>query len=143
MKGYIYRCAPVTAAQLLDLIKQQVGLPCWHFSGTHLWQAPALTALGYSAQIDGDVNSDFGHAFSQQAEVRWKRLADDAFDVLILSEQPRTIPGARTLASDWEVREHPQRPLIQSGKRQRLVYYTYHAPNGAAQFTRYLAGETK
>lgn len=136
MKGYIYRCAPVTAAQLLDLIRQQVGgLPCWHFSGTHLWQVPALKALEYSAQID--VNSDFGHAFNQQAEVRWKRLDDDAFDVLILSEQAPTIPGAHTLASDWEVREHPQRPLIQSGKRSSINYLTYHAPNGAVVFTRY------
>ncbi|OAN47266.1 hypothetical protein A6A03_00530 [Chloroflexus islandicus] len=141
MKGYIYRCAPITAAQLRDLITQQVGLPCWYFSGTHLWQAPALTALERSAQID--VNRDFGHAFSQQAEVRWKQLDSDAFDVLILSERALTIPGARTLASAWEVREHPQRPLIQSGKRQQLVYYTYHAPNGAAQFTRYIAGEIK
>lgn len=141
MKGYIYRCTPITAAQLLDLIQQQVGLPCWHFSGAHLWQAPALTALEYSAQID--VNRDFGHAFSQQAEVRWKRLADDAYDALILSERALTIPGAKTLASDWEVRAHQQRPLIQSGKRQGLIYYTYHAPNGATQFTRYIEGETK
>ncbi|WP_322511244.1 hypothetical protein [Chloroflexus sp.] len=139
MKGYIYRCAPISADQLRKLIEQQVGLPCWHFSGASLWRQPTLSAiqkLGH--KFDVDVNDDFGHAFSNKAEVRWKRIDLDTYDVLILSEQNLSIEGAYSLAGDWEVREHQQRRLIQSGKRERIVYYTYHAPSGIAQFTRYI-----
>lgn len=140
MKGYIYRCESVDATTLHALIHQYVGLPCYHLSGTNLWQHPALQPLTHSDQPNTD--SDFGHAFSDNAEVRWKRLDSNSYDVLILSEQTLNISNAKVLATDWDVREHRLRPIFQSGQRRAITYYTYHAPNGAAQYTRYL-GEAR
>ncbi|WP_333691594.1 hypothetical protein [Chloroflexus sp.] len=146
MKGYIYRITPATAAQVRDLITRYVSLPCWHFSGSHMWDlSPSssqhLRPLVKSTNItDITLSGDFGHAFSPQAEVRWKRLGDDEYDVLILSEQARTVNGAQTLVDGWEVRQHTPRRLLQSGNRPSIEYLTYHAPNGAAQFIRYVQG---
>ncbi len=144
MKGYIYRISPATASLIRALVQQYVSLPCWHFWGAHLWDlnptdGQYLQPLTRTNTIT--LKGDFGHAFSPQAEVRWKRLGDDEYDVLILSEQALTIAGAQTLAAEWDARvHHPQRHLHQSGNRPNIHYLTYHAPNGAAQFIRYIEG---
>ncbi len=144
MSGYVYRICPLDSAQLKQLAAEIVGLSCWSFGGAALWdldpgQGTAnlrpIKALGRLEDLD--LRGDFGHIFSERAELRWKRRDDGAYDVLALSEQPLSIAGAQTLVEGWEAREHHERKMIQSGQYPPLKYLTYHAPNGAVQFLRY------
>jgi len=147
MSGYLYRVYPADAAQLRALIAQFVSPPCWTFGGAARWDfEPArgqanlrpITPLADAAAIAGlDLTGDFGHAFSPQAEVRWRRRDATTYDVLVLSERSLTVANSTVLAAGWAT-SVPRAGVLQSGAQsQTLRVIAYHAPNGAVQFLRY------
>lgn len=159
--GYIYRVAHANADTLRRIAGQLVGLPCWTFGGASIWDMrpergqanlrPMVKLTRPEQLADIDVSGDFGHAFSHDAEVRWRRIARDDYDVLILSEAPLSVDGASEIAIEWRVgeetelrwhrwqtRESGRLAVVHSGEgRLAIRYVTYHAPGGAAQFMRY------
>lgn len=158
--GYLYRLCPVDPAQLRQLVTDLVGSPGWTFGGASVWDFDLQLAdrrrnLRPITPIDSaqelDVRGDFGHAFSRQAEVRWKRLAQECYDVLVLSETPQTLPNAREIrpetidhqtrslvASVWRVTTEAATTLVQADLRPGIRYCEYRAPNGVVQFVRYM-----
>lgn len=160
--GYIYRVERASKQLLLDLIARHVGDAGWTFGGAAQWDFDPhlddksenlrkITAFNPATSIN--VSGDFGHAFNADAEVRWKRRDDGAYDVLILSEQEQHIDGATPLRvrhwnlktkawedGDWTIQRHKVAAIRQTAGRSSLIYIDYCAPNGAAQFQR-LAGE--
>lgn len=147
--GYIYRIREATGAEVRQVARQCVGVPCWTFGGAALWDVvPAdgranLRPITQLSDIDHlDVCGDFGHAFSERAEVRWKRLGDDAYDVLILSETELAIAGACPLTCEgapWEIERPTTAMILQTDRRPAIKYILYRAPLGALQLVR-LAG---
>ncbi|PDW04089.1 hypothetical protein [Candidatus Viridilinea mediisalina] len=144
-KGYLYRLVPVDAERLRALIADLVGTPCWSFGGAAQWDFEPKAGTGNLRAItqwaEIDLKGDFGHAFSGQAEVRWKRHDEKHYDVLVLTETVRKIDGATTLAAGWDVETPTERAIIQDGQRPSISYSLYHAPNGAVQFLRYRSQE--
>ncbi|HNP69952.1 MAG TPA: hypothetical protein PKK15_02540 [Kouleothrix sp.] len=158
--GYIYRVEHASEQDLLALIARHVGDTGWTFGGAAQWDFVAGSGRGnlrpierYAAATSINVDGDFGHAFNADAEVRWKRRDDSAYDVLILSEQEQHIDGATPLCvrhwnlktkawedGDWTIQRHKVAAIRQTAGRSSLIYIDYCAPNGAAQFQR-LAGE--
>lgn len=160
-QGFIYRVERAEKQQLLDLIARHVGDTGWTFGGAAQWDFDPylddkrknlreMTPIIAANQVN--VAGDFGHAFSADAEVRWKRRDDGAYDVLILSEQEQHIDGATPLCArhwntankawedgDWTIQRHTGAAIRQTGARSSLIYIDYRAPNGAVQFQR-LAG---
>ena len=142
--GYVYRIPNANGVRLKQFIKDIVGQEGWTFGGAALWDFDAyegpnnLRAVTSIGTGENNITGDFGHAFSKQAEVRWKRRSDDSYDVLILSDSEQTIKDATQLGEAWEVQTNNELKIKQtrpdSGK---LRYKTYHAPNGAVQFVRY------
>jgi hypothetical protein len=140
--GYIYRLFEATGDRVRDAVRAYVNIPCWTFGGASLWDAGRanlrpITRLEDIALLD--VSGDFGHAFSANAEVRWKRLDADSYDVLILSEQPLNIEDARPLTCEdapWEISRPQKAMILQSGDRPALKYVLYCAPLGALQLMR-------
>lgn len=147
--GYIYRICKATGAEVRQVARQCVGVPCWTFGGAALWDVvPAdgranLRPITKLSDIDRlDIRGDFGHAFSERAEVRWKRLDDDAYDVLILSETELSIAGACPLTCEgapWEIERPAKAMILQTDKQPAIKYVLYRAPLGALQLVR-LAG---
>ncbi|MFV9504096.1 MAG: hypothetical protein AB4911_05965 [Oscillochloridaceae bacterium umkhey_bin13] len=144
MNGYVYRVCPADPARLRALVNDFVGWPCWSFGGAAQWDfVPTegqknlreVTRLANLTALN--LDGDFGHAFSPQAEVRWQRRDTLAYDVLILSEQPLVIADAHTLADGWTTQASNARQVRQNGDFPALRYIAYHAPNGALQFLRY------
>ncbi len=144
--GYIYRLLDATSDRVRDAVRAYVNIPCWTFGGASLWDVQPdagranlrpITRLEDIALLD--VSGDFGHAFSANAEVRWKRLDADSYDVLILSEQPLNIEDARPLTCEdapWEISRPQKAMILQSGDRPALKYVLYCAPLGALQLMR-------
>lgn len=156
--GYIYRVEHTSKQQLLDLIAKHVGDAGWTFGGAAQWDFVAGRGRGNLRAIERyattliNTDGDFGHAFDEHAEVRWKRHDDGAYDVLILSEHERPIEDATPLRvrhwntnnkswsySDWAIQRHKVAAIQQSAGQRSIMYIDYCAPNGAAQFQR-LAG---
>jgi len=143
--GYIYRIARADAATLQQLVAEIVGPTGYTFGGAALWDLDAarqqenlrpIQAVDLTANLD--VRGDFGHAFSDKAEVRWKRRDQDVYDLLVLSEQPQSIADAHPVGGPWTTQENAQLAVMQTGAYQPISYRTYHAPNGAVQFVRYM-----
>lgn len=144
--GYIYRLLRATGDRVRDVVRTYVKIPCWTFGGASLWDVRPeegranlrpITRLEEVAALD--VSGDFGHAFSASAEVRWKRLEDNSYDVLILSEQPLSIQDARPLTCEgapWEISRPQHAMILQSGDRPAIKYVLYCAPLGALQLMR-------
>lgn len=149
--GYIYRMANASAAHLFELVRDYVGLPCWTFGGASLWDVdPArkhnnlrpITSLTDMAALD--TSGDFGHAFAERAEVRWKRLGHDVYDVLVLSEQSLDIAGARPVTCEgaaWQTEAGDGAAIVQTDHRPRINYILYRAPNAAVELMRYMSLE--
>ncbi len=157
--GYLYRLCPVDPVQLRQLVTDLVGSPGWTFGGASVWDFDLQLAdrrrnLRPITPIDPaqelDVRGDFGHAFSRQAEVRWKRLAQERYDVLVLSETPQVIAHAHEIrpetidnqtqalvAGVWRVATEAAVALVQADHRPGIRYCEYRAPNGVVQFVRY------
>jgi hypothetical protein len=154
--GYIYRVAPADKTQLLTLIRDHVGDEGWAFGGAAQWDFDAahgpanLRPIGSFADAATiNVEGDFGYAFSSDAEVRWKRRDDGAYDVLVLSEKQLTVHGSTPLCvPHWNIQtqswedggwtiHHPDAAAIrQTSGRPPISYIDYLAPNGAVQFQR-------
>ena len=138
--GIVARAPRLEIAQLRALIMMIVRFPCWTVSGTMLWDVEHSPTLRPIRRIDVSedftIRGDFGHAFSPRAEIRWKRLDEHSYDVLILSDQQPNISGILLLEGPWRtqtvtlIQNSVGRPAIRG-----LVYY---APNGASQFVRYV-----
>lgn len=145
--GYIYRVERADWPRLANIIAECVGASGWTFGGAAQWDfAPQLgrdnlrPIIKFPREGALDPKGDFGHAFSQRAEVRWKRRDDGAYDVLILSEKEQTIEGAKPLhigeAQHWRIRKHKKAAIIQTAHRPAIRYIDYLVPNGAVQFQR-------
>ncbi|KAB8145985.1 hypothetical protein F8S13_02595 [Chloroflexia bacterium SDU3-3] len=153
--SYIYRVYPASVAQIRTLITAHVGGQGFWFGGVALWldgaPAPQLQPVTPFATADEVVVAgDFGHAFSQSAEVRWKRYDETTYDVLVLCEHPAEVAGGVPLCiphwnsqtqvwedGTWFVCKHAKAMLRETGSSNINVAYTeYLAPNGAVQFQR-------
>lgn len=142
--GYIYRIADADKDRLGKVIAQIVGDAGWTFGGAALWEFDSQKGCDnlrpikhFTKPHDVDVRGDFGHAFSKQGEVRWKRRDTDHYDVLILSEQEQGIEGAVRLGDSWETKEKTSLNILQTGDYPSVGYITYHSQNSAVQFIRY------
>lgn len=99
--GYAYRRAPVDGATVLRLAAELLGLDAlppgqaWGFGGAAQWDFSAkdgrdnLRAVAPLGELGADaLKGDFGHLFTRGAEVRWRRLDADSYDLLALREAP-------------------------------------------------------
>jgi len=93
-QGRLYRCAKADGDTIRRLVGELVGLPCWSFGGAVLWDVEPdkkrdnlrpISAISDLAKLD--LSGDFGHAFSAQAELRWKRRDAQCYDLLLLTER--------------------------------------------------------
>lgn len=147
--GYMYRLCEATGAEVRRMVREYVGIPCWTFGGASLWDVvPAdgsanLCPITQLSDIERlNIRGDFGHAFSERAEARWKRLDDGAYDLLVLSEAELFIEGACPLTCEgepWEIERPAKAMILQTDKRPAIKYVLYRAPLGALQLVR-LAG---
>jgi len=144
--GYIYRIAKASATEVQDIVATHVGAG-WTFGGAAQWNLDTKKLRenlrpidSFTASAHVNVCGDFGHAFSQAAEVRWKRRDDDIYDVLILSETPQNINGAVPLditqGAQWRTRMYAKAAIVQTDACPAIAYIDYLAPNGAVQFQR-------
>lgn len=158
-EAHLYRVARAEAARLRGLAADLVGVPCHSFGGAAAWDlAPGLgqanlrkiTPLNSADDLAAlDLSGDFGHIFSARAELRWRRVDETGYDILLLSETALNVTGAEELLSRWVDETGAERSaawraespgklaVIQDGGRPRLHYLAYHAPNGAVLFLRY------
>lgn len=143
-RGYVYRIPNANSSRLKQVITDIVGKEGWTFGGAILWDfdpdkeqanLQPITSIG-----TGDINvtGDFGQAFSQQAEIRWKRRDQDSYDVLVLSEQEADITGAIQIGESWNVQTNNNLQMMYTGETQgHIRCKTYHTTNGVVQFVRY------
>lgn len=148
--GYVYRRALPNEQALRDLIAQYV------FDGSEVFAFAADTVAlleikSYPSAAEVPVAYDFGHAFSRNAEVRWKKT-DEGYDTLLLAEHAidalhdQMISGPlhiRTpLSKAWLVLRTPD----DARKRKvqwRLGYVEYIGANRAVHFVRYTKREER
>lgn len=113
---FLYRLARATAAQLQALVPRILGGQGWTFGGASIWDAQGPDAQNLRpieplpADSAPDVAGDFGHAFNPRAEVRWKRIGQDAYDVLVLAETDLAPQGLTRLESHW--RSDPDHHIV-------------------------------
>jgi len=107
--GYLYRICPTDSEGIQALVRDHVGQNGWAFGGAAQWDFVSRNGMANLRTIEPftdpaiiNVSGDFGHAFSRKAEVRWKRLHESHYDVLILSEHELTIVGAVPLLVRWK-----------------------------------------
>jgi len=150
----IARVPQADAATLCRIVADAVGTPCYTFGGSILWdinqdnKADNLRPIKEVHDFTANhVRGDFGHAFNSRAEVRWKRLDRNTYDVLILTEQAGLPEGAYQLPVEgMQVRdpnEHAPKEKIairldgpeHDGHQLRCLEYI--AGNGVVLFVRY------
>lgn len=155
-EGHIYRIASTTATQLLKLIQDYLG-DCWTFGAAAQWDFDPAQKQSNLRKVHeqkraiskDDLIGDFGHAFSDKAEIRWKRIDESQYDVLILAEQALDIAGAEALtipvwhaqSASWQTGMWTTRCLSNASihllnSNFKIRYVDYCAPNGAVQFQR-------
>jgi hypothetical protein len=145
--AYIARLTSQTEAQLRAIIDQCVGAG-YAFAGDAVSLSPPK---GFVTAVDLELNNDFGHAYSAQAEVRWRRNPDrgkgqdTSYNVLVLTEDQRyRPPGAKDITGTWRVRAtQKDRYVMLTGGSGRVRLYEYWDAEGtgATIFARY--GEVK
>jgi hypothetical protein len=150
--GYLYRRAPLTQADVQDLIAQVfAGSAVFAFGANNVTLQP-ITPYPVGAPIplaDGTSALDFGHVFNDHAEVRWKRDGD-RYDTLTLTENDDLVKklqraGATQIGVYSVVPATRQTailldtpPDVQArGKRWRLDYKEYVGDQAMVQFARY------
>jgi hypothetical protein len=153
LPGYLFRRAPLTSEGLLDLLQNEV------------FQATSVFAFGANSVVIEPIRQyqhvsaisltsgrgafDFGHVFSPQAEVRWKRK-NNTYDALILTEDASIITAMggvlQALGDPYTTVRSPSkidilintpRNIERRAMRWRLGYIEYRAKNQAVQFLRY------
>jgi hypothetical protein len=157
-QAYVYRKQDQTAAQLQALVNDYV---CPSASTMHMYAFAASSVERQPTDTYEPVEQvtlagakgpfEFGHVFSEKAEVRWKLQsgfaeADYRYDVLLLTEEEQPvlqadelkIPGGLTARCTKQaiILDTPQEVKKQQ-KRHRLECVEYCAANGAVQFVRY------
>ncbi|NTU85975.1 MAG: hypothetical protein HGA45_42725 [Chloroflexales bacterium] len=162
-KGYLWRLPRADASTLKRLIADLLPETCWSFGGALLWDVRRdladkrfnLRPINPVASSAIDISGDFGHAFADTIEVRWKRRDDGDYDVLVLTEQagnPAQQQGLTQIATFPQVEAMAGRkalfldtPAEIRAKKQhyRLDYNEYRAANGATQFVRYVRYESR
>lgn len=117
------------------LVSLVVGFPCTQLVARALWDVEKNFELtDFTAAHDAtglDLRGDFGHIFSKNAELRWRRVDADGYDVLILRDTPLTLAGTTALGAGWCIEEK----RLQGKEELRTAHY--RAPNGAVQFVSY------
>ena len=156
-EGYLYRLPSADVAMLRGLVRDLVTLPCWTFGGAALWDVDLnagrenLRPITEIRAVDElDLRGDFGHAFSEAAEVRWQQRDAGRYDALVLLERPLTAQElgttglqaiqqctAKAASAPIAVILTTPHELQQQGIRWQLTYVEYHAANGAVQLVRY------
>ena len=132
--GILLRDAKADLARIRGLVSQTVGWPCSHLIGRALWLDPgAEPELTKGMQVANpaelDLRGDFGHLFGKTAELRWRRIDEQHYDVLILGALALKVPGTTELGGPWVIETKARFHQL------RTVYY--RAPNGAVQFVSY------
>ena len=144
--GVVLRVAVADAARIRELVGQVVTFPCRQVVGQALWdvQPKELPKLSGIAEVtnaaDLDLHGDFGHVFGPTAELRWRRIDEQHYDVLILSDSPLDVPAdGKALGEEGKTWVIEKRNLIaqQDANRVRVRVAQYLAPNGAVQFVSY------
>lgn len=144
--AYLYRQAPLDEAGLRALIAEQVfgGGQVYAFSAnTRELQSIYSCGQVEDVRLTGDTGDyDFGHVFSQIAELRWKRT-DRGYDALLLTEN--TIPALAEAEIRPERRFTVRTPahgvaILLDGPHQgrQLDYLEYLAENETVQMQRYI-----
>jgi hypothetical protein len=156
--GYLYRIAPYTAMQALNLATQlQNNNPAvWWVSASQQWDVKTshnpndnlrnFTKFVQTTQLNAFAG-DFGRIFCEDWELRWKRLDDGQYDLLILTEQADlALPAeARRLAPKYTIKQSGEHNLLvhnpepENRKQQLIDYVEYLAKNQAVVFVRYKA----
>jgi hypothetical protein len=155
--GYLWRLPKANATTLKNLIAAVFPSTCWCFGGALLWDVNPENGrenLRPIEEMDAsrvNINGDFGHAFAEHAEVRWKRRDAGDYDVLLLAEtldtQILTSYGLSEIAcfttvvdmaGDAALMLNTPREVQEQGVHCRLGYKEYHAGNGVTQFARYV-----
>lgn len=131
--GVVLRVKAADTARIRELVGQVVGFPCKQVVGRALWDVgvrPELTEITHVPDdMQLDLKGDFGHIFGTTAELRWRRIDDALYDVLILSDSSLDVPDMQALGKDWRTERKTLR------ENQPGVHYL--APNGAVQFVSY------
>ena len=138
--GVVLRVAVADAARVRELADKVA--PRWQVVGRALWDVgdrpdlTEITAVGDTLDLCGD----FGHVFGPTAELRWRRIDEQHYDVLILSDSPLDVPAdGKALGEEGKTWVIEKRNLIaqQDANRVRVRVAQYLAPNGAVQFVSY------
>jgi hypothetical protein len=164
-KGYAYRLYPLTLDELKAYITQHVFAPpdagkVFAFGGNTVDLSPIANVATVDAIPFQDEHGPFtfGHVFSQQGELRWKRRGKPCcqkqdephqeqqgktYDALLLTENGITVLSGQALdlSSPLTVRE-PKNDnawivLNPRAKYGRLGYKEYVGANQAVYFVRY------
>jgi hypothetical protein len=156
--GYVYRLYPLSEQELCqacaDYVFTAADVEALAFAANtvELQHIHSLKS-SHEFQLAGKKGRyDFGHVFSEQAELRWKRWGQQ-YDALVLTEhalpqlQHCHLQGVETLQTRYP-KDYPRRleswivlttPADEHApsKRWRLGYIDYVAPNQAVLFVRY------
>jgi len=142
----VLRVAKADDAKVRVLVSEIVTFPCSQVVGRALWNVgkepdlTKITEVKTAAEID--LHGDFGHIFGTTAEVRWRRIDEAHYDILILSDTPLEIEGADALGEGWNIRE--RNLMVKHDKElPRVSAQMYLAPNGAVQFVSYRMKEAR
>lgn len=142
----VLRVAKADDAKVRVLVSEIVTFPCSQVVGRALWNVgkepdlTKITEVKTAAEID--LHGDFGHIFGTTAEVRWQRIDEAHYDILILSDTPLEIEGADALGEGWNIRE--RNLMVKHDKElPRVSAQMYLAPNGAVQFVSYRMKEAR
>ncbi len=140
----VLRVAKADDAKVRALVSEIVTFPCSQVVGRALWNVgkepdlTKITEVKTAAEID--LHGDFGHIFGTTAEVRWRRINKEQYDVLILSDKPLGVPADGKALGEAEKKwVIVKRDLIaqQGADRFHVRVAQYLAPNGAVQFVSY------
>ena len=137
--GYIYRFDNIEQIGLRGLIKNYVKYGR-AFEGNIVSLSSPKTFYNADDTETILLSHDFGYAFGRDAEVRWRRTAQDRFEVLLLTEQEQHgLENATPIGTGWWVRERSQDAQLRMTKGHRVgkVEYMSQGGNGAVQFVRY------
>jgi hypothetical protein len=153
--GYLHRIAPYTAEQALAFATQlhsETQQLAWWISASQQWDVDIkgtnLRPFASFSQTELDAfQGDFGRIFCEAWELRWKRLDDGQYDLLILTEQTdlalpaeaRRLPVAYTTKQSGKHNLLVHNPEPEVRKQQLIDYVEYLAENLAVVFVRYRA----
>lgn len=144
--GFVYRYPTLDVTGVRALIERYVG--GGSVFGGNIVKLDAVHTFAAASELDEALKQwDFGHAFSSEIEVRWRRSVQfdseqpDTFDTLLLADEPvASLTGGEEIIESWTLRRStPDTHIILTGSTDsRLAYTRYVARNEAVQFTRYM-----